>query len=531
MSTLYLGDCLNVLRENVPDESVDLIYIDPPFNSKRDYNIFFDDKEIQTQRIAFEDTWTLKSIQDSLMELHTLKTDNIYDLLITYQKVAPHAFPYLTMMSLRILELHRVLKPTGSFYLHCDPTMSHYLKNVCDVIFGSKYFLNEVVWKRALAKGDVRNKFGSNNDSILLYSKTDNYTFYNQYTGATEEYLSRFKLDDEDGKGPYRLAPLDSPNPRPNLYYEYKGYKPPKNGWRVNLKLMEQLDEEGRLYFPKSQEGRISKKHYLAEQKGIKIDSVWVDIAPLQFSEKERLGYPTQKPKALLERIIKASSNEGDTVLDAFCGCGTTVDAAESLHRNWIGIDISPIAISLIKRRLKDTYGESLNKFEIRGTPTDEQSAIELWKQNPNAFQDWWLTEFEVFSTTFGSKGADKGIDGIAQYLIDPNKNEIVRAAFQVKGGTNIESKDIDALRGAMEKQKCELGVFLTTKEPTKPMIETVAMSGFVKVPGFEFPRLQILTLKEFFYNKKLKLPSLNVTFKAAQLKGKSKQNQIKLEI
>ncbi|MDP2363349.1 MAG: restriction endonuclease, partial [Ignavibacteria bacterium] len=177
------------------------------------------------------------------------------------------------------------------------------------------------------------------------------------------------------------------------------------------------------------------------------------------------------------------------------------------------------------------TYGESLNKFEIRGTPKDEQSALELWRQNPNAFQDWWLTEFEVFSTTFGSKGPDKGIDGIAQYLIDPTKNEIIRAAFQVKGGANIESKDIDALRGAMEKQKCELGVFLTTKEPTKPMIETVAMSGFVKVPGFEYPRLQILTLKEFFNKKSLKLPSVNITFKAAQLKGKSKQNQIKLEI
>jgi site-specific DNA-methyltransferase (adenine-specific) len=233
----------------------------------------------------------------------------------------------------------------------------------------------------------------------------------------------------------------------------------------------------------------------------------------------------------LLERIIKASSNEGDTVLDGFCGCGTTVDAAESLHRNWIGIDISPIAISLIKRRLKDTYGEHLNKFEVRGTPTDEQSAIALWQQNPNAFQDWWLTEFEVFSTTFGTKGADKGVDGLAQYLSDPKDQSIIRAAFSVKGGVNIQSKDIDALLGAMDKHKCQLGVFLTIAEPTKPMLDTIAGAGFVEIPGFNIPRLQILTLKDYFKNKKLKLPSVNITFKAAQLKGKTKQNQIKLEM
>ena len=201
------------------------------------------------------------------------------------------------------------------------------------------------------------------------------------------------------------------------------------------------------------------------------------------------------------------------------------------MHRNWIGIDISPIAISLIKRRLKDTYGESLNKFEVRGTPKDEQSAIALWQQNPNAFQDWWLTEFEVFSTTFGTKGADKGIDGLAQYLSNPKDQSVIRAAFQVKGGANIQSKDIDALLGAMDKHKCGLGVFLTIAEPTKPMLDTIAGAGFVEIPGYSIPRLQILTLKEYFGTKKLKLPSVNITFKAAQLKGKNKQNQIRLEM
>jgi len=532
MNTIYLGDCLNVLRESVPDESVDLIYIDPPFNSKRDYNIFFDDKEIQTQRIAFEDTWTLKNITDSLAELHTLKTDNLYFLLLTYQKVAPHAFPYLTMMSLRILELHRVLKPTGSFYLHCDPTMSHYLKTACDIVFGGKNFRNEIVWRRkgGSALKEMR-QYSNAFDILLFYTKSDDYLFNQINIMPDDDYIKKnFNRIDENGRR-FQATVMRSPNPRPNLMYDYKGYKMPPNGWAVSKSKMEEMDKQGLLYFPKEKTKQIYKKLYLDEYVGQSANNLWTDISTLKGTSSELLGYPTQKPKALLERIIKASSNEGDTVLDGFCGCGTTVDAAEGLHRNWIGVDISPIAISLIKRRLKDTYGEHLNKFEVRGTPTDEQSAIALWQQNPNAFQDWWLTEFEVFSTTFGTKGADKGVDGLAQYLSDPKDQSIIRAAFSVKGGVNIQSKDIDALLGAMDKHKCELGVFLTIAEPTKPMLDTIAGAGFVEIPGYNIPRLQILTLKDYFKNKKLKLPSVNITFKAAQLKGKNKQNQIKLEM
>ena len=525
MNTLYLGDCLNVLRDNIPDESVDLVYIDPPFNSKRDYNIFFDDKEIQTQRIAFEDTWTLKNIQDSLAELNTLKTDYLYFLLLAYKKVAPHAFPYLTMMSLRILELHRVLKPTGSFYLHCDPTMSHYLKTVCDIVFGEKNYRNEISWKRSNPKSHNINNIPNCRDIILRYTKIEKFIYNKVFEPLNEDYIKKaYKYVDGEGRR-YRLLPLLNPNDdRPNLTYEFLGIK---RVWRWTKERMQKAYEDGVVVQLKK--GAVPQyKKYLDESEGRTITNDWNDIE--QASGNESLGYPTQKPKALLERIIQASSNEGDTVLDAFCGCGTTIDAAEALHRNWIGVDISPIAISLIKRRLKDTYGEHLNKFEVRGTPTDEQSAIELWKQNPFAFQDWWLTEFEVFSTTYGTKGADKGIDGLAQYLVDYKKQEVIRAAFQVKGG-HIQSKDIDALLGALDKHKCELGVFLTIEEPTKPMMDTVAGSGFVEVPGHKYPKLQILTLKDYFQSKKLKLPKDNITFKAAQLKGKKKQNQMDLEI
>jgi site-specific DNA-methyltransferase (adenine-specific) len=531
MNTLYLGDCLNVLRDNVTDESVDLVYIDPPFNSKRDYNIFFDDKEIQTQRIAFEDTWTLKNIQDSLAELHTLKTDYLYFLLLTYQKVAPHAFPYLTMMSLRILELHRVLKKTGSFYLHCDPTMSAYLRTICDLIFSPKNFANEIIWQRINAKGNVQRKFGAVHDIIFRYCKNLGSEVWNQiYLPLDMNYVEKmYRHADENGRR-YTSSDLTAPISRASKgqIYVWKGISPPQTRcWVYAKDKMQELEDKGLIIYTKNNFPRL--KRFLDENQGERVTDVWTDLS--QSIGKEFLGYPTQKPKALLERIIQASSNEGDTVLDAFCGCGTTVDAAESLHRNWIGIDISPIAISLIKRRLKDTYGEHLSRFEVRGTPTDERSAIELWKQNPFAFQDWWLTEFEVFSTTFGTKGADKGIDGIAQYLIEPKTQKVIRAGFSVKGGQNIQSKDIDALLGAMEKHKCEIGAFLTIAEPTKPMLDTIASSGFVEIPGFKIPKLQILTLEDFFKGKKPKLPKVNITFKAAQLKGKKKQNQMNLEV
>jgi len=455
------------------------------------------------------------------------------------------------MMSLRILELHRVLKPTGSFYLHCDPTMSHYLKTVCDIVFGERNYRNEISWKRSDTHNDARTRYPNITDLILFYSKSDKTKFNTQHTLHADKTLMEWyqflefpdgtirKMTKEElanqsvpiGARRFNADNMTSPNPRPNLMYEYKGYPFPPKGWRYSKEKMKELDEDGKLLFPKNKDGRIMRKRYLDEQKGVVVGDNWTDISQIRATDQERLGYPTQKPKALLERIIQASSNEGDTVLDAFCGCGTTIDAAEALHRNWIGVDISPIAISLIKRRLKDTYGEHLNRFEVRGTPTDEQSAIELWKQNPFAFQDWWLTEFEVFSTTFGTKGADKGIDGIAQYLTDPKTQKVIRAGFSVKGGQNIQSKDIDALLGAMEKHKCEIGVFLTIAEPTKPMLDTIAGSGFVEIPGFKIPKLQILTLKDYFKNKTPKLPKVNITFKAAQLKGKKKENQMDLGV
>ncbi|EDN70386.1 type II DNA modification enzyme [Beggiatoa sp. PS] len=518
MNKLYLGDCLDVLRNEleIKPESVDLIYIDPPFNSKRNYNIFFDDKEIQTQRMAFEDTWSLHSVGESLTELDTIHHDKLLNLLNAYRDIAPQVFPYLVMMTLRIIELHKVLKPTGSFYLHCDPTASHYLKTVCDAVFGVKNFRNEISWKRSTPRGNASKKLAVSCDVVLFYTKSGLYTWYPIYGEYRPEYIAKYYnyIDDDTGRffQPTSLLGHQEVNP----IYEWQGLSKP---WRYPKHRLDELEENQQIYWP-PKGGMPRFKRYLDEQKGQPLQSLWDDIPPINSQAIERLGYPTQKPKALLERIIQASSNEGDIILDAFCGCGTTVDAAESLNRQWIGIDIAPFALSLIKRRLQDTYGDDLSKFEVRGTPTDEPSAIKLWEQNPFAFEDWWLTELEVFATTYGKKGPDKGIDGIGQYLI-PKVEKSVKVAFQVKGG-KVESKDIDALMGVVALGKYNMGVLLTKHKPTKPMLQKVAQAGqFEAAYGYKYPKIQIMTLAEFFVGKQLSLPKDNITFKSAATVGK----------
>jgi site-specific DNA-methyltransferase (adenine-specific) len=515
---LYCGDNLEILNKCVETESIDLIYIDPPFNSKRDYNIFFDSKEIQTQRIAFEDTWSYKNIQDSLGELRTLQTHNLYTLLEAYRIVAPIAFPYLVVMTLRLIELHRVLKTTGSFYLHCDSTMNHYLKTICDAIFGERNFRNEIIWKRQSAHSDAK-RYARISDSILFYTKSDKFT-WNKVRGEYKEHYvsSHYTNADKDGRV-FRYSDLTKPKGSKGYYYMLLGCPPPENGWRMPESRAREWLNENRIEIPTK--GKIpAYKRYLDEMEGPVIPNIWDDIAPVNSQAKEGLGYPTQKPRALLDRIIQASSNSGDIILDAFCGCGTSIDAAEGLHRRWLGIDISPVAISLIKRRMAETYKHQLSSFEVLGVPKDEPSAIKLWQENAFAFQDWWLMEYEVFSTTLGTKGPDKGIDGLGLFA-DIN-SEPARVGFQVKGGKNVSSKDIDALFGAMHKLQCSMGVFLSIKPPTSPMMEAVASADFINIGKKAYPKLQLLTLHDHFLNRRPKLPPYNLTFKSAQFMSKT---------
>jgi site-specific DNA-methyltransferase (adenine-specific) len=382
-NTLFYGDNLPILREYIADESVDLVYLDPPFNSSRTYNILFKDesgKESEAQITAFDDTWHWnQAAAQTYQALATSNRVNIATMMSALRQFigANQMMAYLVMMAARLVELHRALKPTGSLYLHCDPTASHYLKMVLDTIFGPQNFCNHLVWQRSDTHNDARKQFPAISDHILFYRKSERQIFHQQHTPHADKTLKEWYLYLELPDGTVRrltkqeretqqipfgarrfnMADMTSPNPRPNLMYEYKGYPYPPKGWRYSREKMEELDRQGKLLFPTNPDGRIMLKRYLDEQQGVTIGDVWVDIDQLRASMSERLGYPTQKPLALLERIIQASSNPGDMVLDPFCGCGTTIAAAQKLGRQWIGIDITHLSIALQKYRLKDSFG------------------------------------------------------------------------------------------------------------------------------------------------------------------------------
>ena len=350
--TIWTGDNLDILR-GMNSECVDLIYLDPPFNSNQNYAAPVGSAAAGA---AFKDTWTLSDLDVAWMGLiadeqpataHVLKTAGL-----THGKGMQS---YLTMMAVRLMEMHRVLKPTGSIYLHCDPTASHYLKLLMDAFFGASNFMAEITWKRTSAHSDSRT-FGNVADIVLFYG--DQININDVRVPYDPAYIARYyRYDDGDGRGPYTLDNMTSPNPRPNMTYEWRGHPPPVKGWRYSLETMAKLHDEGRIWYPNNPNQRPRLKRYLNEMPGNVVDNVWTDIPPINSQAKERIGYPTQKPLALLERIIKASSDEGDMVLDPFCGCATACIAADKLGRKWVGIDISPKAVELVNMRLQQTMG------------------------------------------------------------------------------------------------------------------------------------------------------------------------------
>ena len=350
--TIWTGDNLDILR-GLNSASVDLIYLDPPFNSNRNYAAPVGSAAAGA---AFKDTWALSDLDVAWMGLIADEQPALYQALaaagLTHGKGMQS---YLCMMAVRLLEMRRVLKDTGSIYLHCDPTASHYLKLLLDSIYGADRFVAEITWKRTSAHNDSKS-FGNVADNILCYGSSINVDAVR--VPLDPDYVARFyRNDDNDGLGPYRLSDIASPNPRPNLMYEWRGYAPPPKGWRYSPETMAQLDAEGRIWYPASRQRRPRIKRYLSENKGQIPGNIWTDIPPLSTHSKERIGYPTQKPLALLERIISASSNPGDVVLDPFCGCATACVAAEQLGRRWLGIDISPKAVELVNMRLRQSMG------------------------------------------------------------------------------------------------------------------------------------------------------------------------------
>ena len=540
-NTLYYGDNLTILREYIPSASVDLVYLDPPFNSNRSYNVLFKQesgKDSEAQLQAFDDTWHWNH--------HAEET---YHALVTHGAPAVNTMigamrqfigenqmmAYLVMMAARLVELHRVLKPTGSLYLHCDPTASHYLKVVLDTIFGPLNFRNEITWKRTNTHNDATTKFPDVSDIVLYYTKTKDAPFNVQYTAHSDEYLAKFyRHDDGDGRGLYTLDNMASPNPRPNMMYVWHGFPYPPLGWRYQKETMQQLHDERRIYYPLNADGsyntskRPRLKRYLNEQNGPVISNVWSDIDPISAHAAERLGYPTQKPVALLERIVAASSNPGDVVLDPFCGCGTTIAAAQKLGRTWIGIDVTHLAIALQKYRLKAAFGLDAKKdYAVIGEPVDLASAVQLATEDRFQFQWWALSLIEAqplggeAGSKVGKKGADGGIDGVINF-IDDSTGKPKKVLVQVKSG-NVNAATVRDLRGVVEREKAAIGVLITLEPPSKPMNTEAASAGFYTSPGWNqtYPRLQILTVDGLLHGtQRLQMPPQSqtaVTFKQAQ--------------
>jgi len=530
-NTLFYGDNLDILREYVPDESVDLIYLDPPFNSNRSYNVLFKEesgKESASQITAFEDTWHWG--EDAQRTYHDLvqKAPATVSTMVSALRQfigANQMMAYLVMMSARLIELHRVLKPTGSIYLHCDPTASHYLKIVMDTIFGALNFQNEITWKRTSSHNDVRRKYAEIADILLFYSKTSNYKFQVPYRDYDESYIKDFYRFTDEANRRYRLSDLRSPNPRPNLTYDYKGYKPHPNGWAVSREKMEKLDAEGRLHFPKKKDGRIQLKRYLDEMPGMPVGSIWDDIQPVQAQAAERLGYPTQKPLELLERIIQASSNEGDTVLDPFCGCGSAIAASQKLNRKWIGIDVTHLSISLMKYRLKDSFNLADKKdYAVIGEPESIGGARQLAQDDRYQFQ-WWAASLVqakplggVGGSKEGKKGSDKGVDAVINFVEEKDKTQNV--LVQVKSG-HVKSGDIRDLRGTVEREGAAIGLFITLEDPSKDMITEAISSGYYSSHLWQkdYPRIQILTIEQLLEQRRIDMPPRDhtQTFKQAE--------------
>jgi len=528
---LYYGDNLEVLRESIADESIDLIYLDPPFNSNATYNVLFKSptgSDAEAQIEAFEDTWHWgEQAERAFDEVLKSANTNAAELLRAMRSFLGESdmMAYLAMMAVRLLELHRVLKPTGSLYLHCDPTASHYLKLLLDGIFGAPNFRNEIVWRRSHPKGHAFTRFASNHDVILCHAKDITQTRWNAIYNPhdPETAAQQYSLTDENGRR-YQLTSLLNPNPdRPNLTYEFKGVT---KVWRWTRERMLEEDRKGRIVVPREGKGIPRYKRYLDEQEGIPVSDFWSDIGIA--AGDERLGYPTQKPIALLERIISASSNANDLVLDPFCGCGTAVHAAEKLGRNWIGIDITCLAIGLIERRLKDAFPDI--KFEVHGTPKALEDALDLAKRDKHQFQWWAVGLVDARPFAGKKKGADTGIDGIFYFSPDGKKTE--KGIVSVKGGENIGVNAVRELHSVMEREKAPMGILIEIALPTRTMEKEAAAVGMYECEAGTFPRLQIITLAELFQGRKPKLPlgrQAAATFKAAAREERAKQEKLDL--
>jgi site-specific DNA-methyltransferase (adenine-specific) len=528
-NTLFYGDNLDILRDYFIDECVDLVYLDPPFNSNRNYNVLFKDEhglDSEAQITAFEDTWHWTvATEHSYHHLITHGPDHVVGMITALRTFigSNQMMAYLVMMTVRLVELHRVLKPTGSLYLHCDPTSSHYLKLILDTIFGPQNFRNEIIWKRTSAHSDTKQgnvvHMGRIHDVILFYTKSAFALRHELYLDYNDRYVeSSYRHVDPDGRK-YRLDNLTGPGgaAKGNPQYEFLGVT---RYWRYKKERMQELYEQGRIVQTK-QGGVPAYKRYLDEMPGVPLQDVWDDIAPLGSQAIERLGYPTQKPLTLLERIIQTSSNPGDVILDPFCGCGTAIAAAQKMERQWIGIDITHLSIALQKYRLQEMFPGI--QFQVIGEPEDLGAAQQLARDDRYQFQWWALSLIRAKplggqeGSKTGKKGSDKGVDGIINFAEDAT-GKSKRVVVQVKSG-HVKSGDIRDLVGTVLREQAAIGIFITLEPPTREMRTEAASAGLYHSVGWgkNYPRIQILSISELLQGAEVKMPPQHGTFKSAQ--------------
>jgi DNA modification methylase len=509
-NTLYYGDNLDWLRNErvFPDAFVDLVYLDPPFNSNRNYNVLFKGQaghEAQAQIHAFTDTWEWSEQEFSAVNRSQRVPEAVKDALDGMVKLAGKnpLTGYLVMMAPRLVELRRVLKPTGSLYLHCDPTASHYLKLLLDAVFGPLNFLSEIIWKRTSAHSSAKRP-GPVHDVVLLYSMSDKYIWNQQYHLYKEDYIkSHYRNQDADGRA-YQLSDLMAAGTRRGSSGQpWRGIDPAAKGnhWKFTIENLEELDSKGIIHWP-NKGGLPRYKRYLDNMHGVPVQDVWTDIEPINSQADERLGYPTQKPLALLRRIIEASSKPGDTVLDPFCGCGTAVVAAEELGRQWLGIDITSLAISVVEKRVRQTHPGA--QFVVQGLPDSEEDARDLAERNKYDFQDWVVLKLggqPIREAAPGKavKGADAGVDGVI-YFEDAGGTH--KAYISVKGGQNYGVQMLRDLDGALNDKGGVIGVLVIVGQPTGPMRDLANRSPMYESKDslgnlHHYSRLQIVTVAD----------------------------------
>lgn len=558
-NALFFGDNLHILREHVPTESVDLVYLDPPFNSNASYNILFrapSGTQSQAQIEAFDDTWHWGPAAAGAYEDVLRSGSRAAEILKAFRGFLKEndMMAYLAMMASRLVELHRILKPTGSLYLHCDPSASQYLKVLLDGIFGPDCYRTEISWKRSSAHNDAkqgRKQYGNIRDILLFYSKHSKIWTWNwQFTPYDSDYVDSFYRYVEEGTNrryrkdnltaakaggntryEWRIkrpingeweADIEAEHLRPKPNWEYKGVLPyGKRIWAYSYDNMVEFAKKGRIVYAST--GMPNYKRYLDEMPGVPLQNNWDDISPV--GSKERLGYPTQKPLALLERVIATSSNSGDVILDPFCGCGTAVHAAEKLQRKWIGIDITFPAIQIISDRLSHHFPNA--KYGVEGIPTTVDDARELTRIDPFQFQFWAVALVGGHSRYGRHKGADQGVDGQFFFKVDAKTDGI--GIISVKGGEKVGPSMVRDLRGTIERENADMGVFISLAEPTREMKKEAAAAGFFESSQGRHERLQIRTIDELLSGFSIDCPLQYTTVtlsEAGRKAARSKQTK-----